>query len=85
MNADKFILTGAKEEQKRYYRVTGYIGNMKTFTVADMKKKTPGKMMEEAVRGMLPKNRLQDKFMARLKVYTGSEHPHENAKFKSVI
>lgn len=83
VNADKFILTGKKEEQKRYYKHTGYLGNLKTFTVADYRKKKPGKIVEEAVRGMLPKNKLQDKFMARLKIYAGSEHPHLNAKFKT--
>lgn len=75
-NADKVVLTGRKEDQKRYYRHTGYLGHLKTATVADLRKKDPTEMLRQAVSGMLPKNRLQQVFMKRLKLYAGSEHPH---------
>jgi large subunit ribosomal protein L13 len=84
INADKFVLTGKKEEQKRYYKVTGYLGNMKTTTVPEMMKSKPGEIMKIAVLGMLPKNKLQDKFIGRLKVYSSDEHPHQNIKFKTL-
>ena len=80
-NADKVILTGRKEEQKRYYRHTGYLGNLKTATVADLRKKDPTEILRQAVSGMLPHNRLQKVFMKRLKLYIGKEHPHIANKF----
>lgn len=81
LNAGKVELTGKKEEQKRYYKHTGYIGNLKTKTVPEIREQKPEFLIKHAVEGMLPKNKLQDKFMARLKVYTGKEHPHQNVKF----
>jgi len=81
VNAEKIILTGKKEEQKRYYKHTGYIGNLKTKTVPELRVKNPGKIIENSVYGMLPKNKLRDQFMKRLKVYAGKEHPHKNIKF----
>ncbi|MFA7253533.1 MAG: 50S ribosomal protein L13 [Patescibacteria group bacterium] len=83
LNADKFILTGRKEDQKRYYKHTGYLGNLKTFTVPELKKSKPGEILKHAVTGMLPSNKLRDQFLSRLKVYSGSEHPHQNIKFKN--
>lgn len=83
INADKVILTGHKEEQKRYYRHSGYLGNLKTMTVADLKKDNPTEILRHAVAGMLPLNKLRDGFMGRFKMYTGSEHPHANIKFKN--
>lgn len=84
VNADKVVLTGRKEEQKRYYRHSGYLGNLKTETVADMKQKRPGEILRQAVLGMLPKNRLQKEFMKRFMVYESSVHPHNNIKFKNI-
>lgn len=81
INAEKVVLTGKKEEQKRYYKHTGYIGNLKTKTVADLREKKPELILKHAVLGMLPKNTLRDKFIGRLKIYTGKEHPHQNVKF----
>ena len=83
VNADKFVLTGKKMDQKRYYKHTGYLGNLKTDTVSELMAKHPGDVIKRAVQGMLPHNKLQDKFMARLKIYAGAEHPHNNAKFKN--
>ena len=81
VNAEDIILTGKKEEQKRYYKHTGYIGNLKTFTVPELRKNKPEEILKHAIAGMLPKNKLQDDFMNRLKIYSGSKHPHVNIKF----
>ena len=83
VNAEKVVLSGHKEEQKRYYRHTGYLGNLKTFTVPELRKDKPEEILLHSVKGMLPKNKLNDLFMARLKVYAGSKHPHVNIKFKN--
>lgn len=84
INADNFILTGHKEEQKRYYKHTGYLGNLKTFTVADLKKDKPGEVLRKAVSGMLPMNKLRPIFLSRLKVYAESTHPHDGITFKNL-
>jgi large subunit ribosomal protein L13 len=81
INAEKVKLTGKKEEQKRYYKHTGYIGNLKTMTVPELREKNPKKILYNAVYGMLPKNKLRDGFLGRLKIYSGSKHPHQNVKF----
>lgn len=81
VNAEKINLTGKKEEQKRYYKHTGYIGNLKTKTYLEMKKSKPEEIIKHAVAGMLPKNKLRDQFLLRLKVYAGPSHPHVNIKF----
>lgn len=76
VNADKVVLTGKKLLQKTYFRHSGYPGGT-TFTKAgDMLQKRPERMVELAVRGMLPKNSLGRKMATKLKVYSGSEHPH---------
>lgn len=77
LNADKAVLTGAKEEAKLYRRHTGYPGGLRQTRAADMRVKSPETMMEEAVRGMLPKNSLGRRQIKKLKVYRGSSHPHE--------
>jgi len=84
INADKFVLTGKKFDQKRYYKHTGYLGNLKTDTVSELMAKHPGEVLRRSVLGMLPHNKLQDKFIARLKVYASADHPHKNAKFKNI-
>lgn len=81
VNAEKVKLTGKKEEQKRYYKHTGYIGNLKTKTVPELREKTPDKIIYNAVYGMLPSNKLRDEFLSRLKIYKGPKHPHQNVKF----
>lgn len=80
VNADKVRLTGAKMEQKKYYRYSGYPGGLKEKTAAEMIKKHPTKILYNAVRGMLPKNPLGRKMLKKLKVYAGSEHPHQAQK-----
>lgn len=83
VNAEKIKLTGRKEEQKRYYTHSGYLGSLKTFTVPELRKDKPEKMLTESISGMLPHNKLHDVFLSRLKVYAGPKHPHVNIKFKN--
>jgi large subunit ribosomal protein L13 len=77
VNAEKSVLTGRKEEQKVYYHHSGYPGGMKSETAADRRRRRPSKLVEEAVRGMLPKGPLGRKQLKKLKVYAGPEHPHQ--------
>ena len=76
INADKVVLTGNKLHQKIHAYHTGYPGGRKEVSYAEMMEKRPEKVIELAVKGMLPKNRLGRKMIKKLKVYTGSEHPH---------
>ena len=76
INADKVALTGAKAEQKRAYRHSGFPGGLKSQTYAELLAKSPEKAVEKAVRGMLPKNSLGRQQLTKLKVYAGPEHPH---------
>lgn len=76
VNADKVVLTGQKWEEKEYVRHTGYPGGQRFTTAKNMMKKNPIWMVENAVRGMLPKNRLGSALFRNLHVYAGSEHPH---------
>lgn len=80
INASKIKLTGKKIENKIYYHHTGYIGHLKSLTARQMLEKHPERIIEMAVSGMLPKNRLRKKFLNRLKVYPGPEHPHAGQK-----
>ena len=77
LNADKVALTGKKEEQNDYMFFSGFVGNEKHRSVAEMKARQPKFVVEHAVRGMLPKNRLARQMLSKLKVYPGAEHPHE--------
>jgi large subunit ribosomal protein L13 len=76
INADKIVFTGKKMEQKEYERYTGYIGNRKTLTAGQIMEKHPERILEHAVKGMLPKNRLSRQLLRKLRVYAGAEHPH---------
>lgn len=76
VNADKVRVTGAKTQQKIYYRHTGYPGGLKSVTFERMMQAHPTRVIEHAVRGMLPRNRLGAAMMKKLKVYTGENHPH---------
>ena len=80
VNASKAILTGTKEQNKVYRRHTGFPGGLRTTAAADMRARHPERMLEEAVRGMLPKSKLGRKQFKKLKVYRGSTHPHEAQK-----
>jgi len=77
VNADKVRLTGNKLEQKLYYRHTGYPGGLKTITAKALLQRKPERVLEIAVKGMLPKNRLGRRMLKKLKVYAGSEHSHQ--------
>ena len=76
INAEKVKLTGAKWQQKTYYRHTGYMGGIKSVTAEKLKIQRPENLLRFAVRGMLPKNRLGRQLFKKLKVYRGSDHPH---------
>ena len=76
LNADKIAVTGRRLEQKKYYRHSLYIGGLKEISLRDQLQKHPERVIESAVRGMLPKNALGRKMFKKLKVYTGNEHPH---------
>lgn len=76
VNADKVALTGAKLLQKKAYRHSGYPGGLSAVTYAELLEKNPIRAVEKAIRGMLPKNTLGRDQLKKLKVYTGSEHPH---------
>ncbi len=76
VNAEKVKVTGNKSNQKNYYHHTGYPGGLKAKTFEKMQDDTPEKIIEKAVKGMLPKNKLSNKIIKKLKVYAGSAHPH---------
>ena len=76
INAEKIHVTGRKMDQKMYYRHSGYPGGLKSINLRDQLAKNPERVIEAAVRGMLPKNRLGRRIYAKLKVYAGPEHPH---------
>ncbi|HYA28767.1 MAG TPA: 50S ribosomal protein L13 [Acidobacteriota bacterium] len=80
VNAREIKLTGAKLEQKVYYRHTEYPGGIRERTAAQMLEQKPEDLVRLAVKGMLPKNRLSRKLVTKLKVYAGPEHPHEAQK-----
>jgi large subunit ribosomal protein L13 len=76
VNAEKIAVTGKKLDDKMYHRHTGYIGNLKTTSLKDMLATHPERVIEIAVKGMLPKNPLGRAMYKKLKVYSGSDHPH---------
>lgn len=76
VNADKIAVTGDKLEQKKYYRYSGYPGGLRETTLAVMLRNHPTRVIELAVKGMLPKNRLGRAMIKKLKVYAGETHPH---------
>jgi large subunit ribosomal protein L13 len=80
VNAEKIAVTGAKLQEKLYYRHSGYPGGLKQRTLGDMLARRPEEVIRLAVRGMLPKNRLARKQLTKLKIYAGPEHPHEAQK-----
>ena len=78
INADKIVLSGTKMLNKTYARHSGQPDGFKSVTAGQLMKKDPRKVIEHAVKGMLPKNKLQTPRLRRLKVYAGTEHPHGN-------
>ncbi|MCH5585975.1 50S ribosomal protein L13 [Shimazuella sp. AN120528] len=77
INSSQINLTGKKLEQKRYYRHSGFPGGLKSITAGDLRASRPERMIELAVKGMLPKGPLGRSQLKKLKVYAGSEHPHQ--------
>jgi large subunit ribosomal protein L13 len=77
VNADKVQVTGRKMDQKIYYRHSGYPGGLRQIDLRGQLEKHPTRVIESAVRGMLPKNRLGRKMFKKLKIYAGPSHPHQ--------
>ncbi len=80
VNAEKIRFTGLKEEQKIYQRYSGYPGGQRERTAAELRAKKPNDIIEKAVRGMLPKNKLGRAMIKKLYVYSGPDHPHAAQK-----
>jgi large subunit ribosomal protein L13 len=80
VNAEKVRFTGAKLDQKMYYRHSTYMGGLKAASARTMLKKKPEEVLRHAVRGMLPKNSLGRQLLKKLKIYAGGAHPHEAQK-----
>ena len=76
INAAKIAVTGSKETSKRYYRHSGFPGGLREMTLEDMRTRYPERIIETAVKGMLPKNRLGRQTFRKLRVYAGPDHPH---------
>jgi large subunit ribosomal protein L13 len=77
INADKVTLTGKKWDKKIYYHYTGYIGGLRQITAKKLLEKKPEDILRFAVKGMLPKNSLGRRQLKKLKIYVGTDHPHE--------
>lgn len=77
INADKVQLTGDKLDEKKYQDYTGYPGGLNEVSAGELLEEDPEKVISHSVKGMLPKNKLGDKMIKKLKVYAGEEHPHE--------
>ena len=85
INADKVVVTGRKSSQKLYRRHSGRPGGMKVETFEKLQKRIPERIIEKAVKGMLPKNALGCQLFTKLKVYPGPNHPHEAQKPEELI
>jgi large subunit ribosomal protein L13 len=83
-NAEKVIASGAKETQKVYWHHSGFPGGQKTRNLETMRQRHPERIIEHAVRGMLPHNRLGRKILKHLKVYAGPDHPHQAQQPKAL-
>jgi large subunit ribosomal protein L13 len=84
VNADKVAVTGNKLNDKMYHHHTGYVGNLKSIKLKDLLAKHPERVIETAVKGMLPKNTLGRQMYRKLKVYAGPSHPHEAQEPKAL-
>lgn len=84
INVDKIRVTGRKAQQKRYTRYTGYPGGLKSTVYEELFASQPEKVLEHAIKGMLPKNRLGRQMYKKLKVYAGDQHPHIAQKPKAL-
>jgi len=84
INAEKIVFTGDKLSQKKYIRHSGYPGGQKSETAENLLKRKPAAVLENAIRGMLPKSRLGSELFRNLFVYVGGEHPHEAQQPKTI-
>lgn len=84
INADKIKITGKKMQQKTYQRYSGYQGGLKVETLETLMASEPQEVIRQAIKGMLPKNKLQKDMMSRLKVYAGDKHPHQAQQPKAI-
>lgn len=82
INADKVVLTGNKMEEKEYISYSGWMGGKKILTARELVAKHPTGLIEKAVKGMLPKNKLNKEIIKKLKIYVGTEHPHKQCPAK---
>jgi|TARA_B100001250_G_scaffold212851_1_gene182574 large subunit ribosomal protein L13 len=80
VNADKVKVTGKKETDKTYFKHTGYPGGGSETSLADLRRSKPERILENAVKGMLPHNRLGRSIISHLKIYSGVDHPHSAQK-----
>lgn len=76
INSDKLVVTGAKETDKKYFRHSGYIGNMKEYSLGEMREKSSDEIIRLAVKGMIPANKLASDRLARLRIFKGDTHAH---------
>jgi large subunit ribosomal protein L13 len=76
VNAEKIVTTGAKLDQKRYYRHSGYPGGLSSRSLREQLERRPTEVIRSAVKGMLPKNKLGSRQLTKLKIYAGPDHPH---------
>ena len=84
INAERVALTGKKWDKKIYYRHSGYIGGLKEISAKKLLEKKPEDVLRFAVRGMLPKNSLGRRQLKKLKIYTGSDHPHQAQQLEAL-
>lgn len=84
VNAEKVVFSGRKLDQKVYTRYTGYTGGLRSSTAREVLERNPERIIESAVKGMLPRNRMSRQIITRLKVYSGAAHPHQAQQPKEV-
>ncbi|AFT68003.1 MAG: large subunit ribosomal protein L13 [Cycloclasticus pugetii] len=84
INAEKIGVTGNKEKDKMYYHHTGYIGNLKSVSLGKLRETHPERIIQSAVRGMLPKNTLGRNMFKKMKVFVGAEHTHQAQQPKTL-
>ncbi len=85
INTDKMRFSGAKWDDKKYYRRSRWFGSLKETTAKEMLEKDPSHILEASVKGMLPKNRLSRQLLKKLKAYPGTEHPHHAQRPEALV
>jgi len=84
INAEKAVVTGSKESDKKYYRYSGYPSGLTTRSLGEMRQKFPERIIEQAVKGMIPRNKLAAERMKRLRIFAGNQHGHTAQKPEKV-